>query len=413
MVLTLILVLTSCGENGQKKLDMDTVYSDITNKCQLQINYENKTFLKDGIEVVKLSFVNDGDTAGFRLGNGEIIRVRFYGIDTAESTSQVEKWGKAASIFTKGTLEGAYECLLESSTGGAAVTDSYGERYLGYVWYRNSSTDSWKNLNLQLVENGYTKNSLTGVDKYYNSFFDAAYFAKNGLLRIWGNSEDQYYTTDPIEVTIQELVEGIDLYYNAETDSGAKVMLVATVIDLEIYESGTYNYVIGVLKDGKEYTFPIYGGYASSSVNSYIQVGNTYRITGNIQKYYENFQISGLAYVAGFDKPEYVSLKEKSTYLIFDSEHKFYSNMKTNLKTDASVVDAKLEGTTLTMTVNAYARTSATAQDSKVSTYNIIVEVGANFDVNTVLNKTMSGGVYKIEGSSNYQALSINELTFK
>ena len=43
-----------------------------------------------------------------------------------------------------------------------------------------------------------------------------------------------------------------DLYYNAETDSGAKVMLVATVIDLEIYESGTYNYVIGVLKDGKE-----------------------------------------------------------------------------------------------------------------------------------------------------------------
>ena len=65
------------------------------------------------------------------------------------------------------------------------------------------------------------------------------------------------------------------------------------------------------------------------------------------------------------------------------------------------------------MTVNAYARTSATAQDSKVSTYNIIVEVGANFDVNTVLNKTMSGGVYKIEGSSNYQALSINELTFK
>lgn len=390
---------------------MDTVYGDITNKCQLDLSPVNKTFLEDGVEVVKMSFVNDGDTAGFKLGSGEIIRVRFYGIDTAESTTQVEKWGKAASIFTKDTLTNAYECLLESSTGGAAETDSYGTRYLGYVWYRNSATDSWKNLNLQLVENGYTRNNLTGVDKYYSYFFDAAYFAKNGLLRIWGNSEDKYYSTDPVEVTVQQLVEGIDLYYDKESDTGAKVMLVASVIDLRISDSGTYNYTIGYVKDGKEYTFPVFGGYASSSVNSYIQVGNTYRITGNVQNYYETFQISGLAYVAGFDKPEYVALKEASTYLLFDDEHKFYSNMKTNLKTSASVVDAKLEGTTLTMTVNAYARTSS-GNASELLTYTIVVEVGANFDVNKVLNKTMTGGVYKLEGSSNYYALSINDLKF-
>ena len=96
---------------------------------------------------------------------------------------------------------------------------------------------------------------------------------------------------------------------------------------------------------------------------------------------------------------------------MFDDEHKFYSNMKTNLKTSASVVDAKLEGTTLTMTVNAYARTSS-GNASELLTYTIVVEVGANFDVNKVLNKTMTGGVYKVEGSSNYYALSINDLKF-
>lgn len=405
------LWLTSCGESGSKKLDMDTVYSDITNKCQLQKNYEGKTFLDNGLEVVKVSFINDGDTAGFRLTSGEIIRVRFYGVDTAESTTQVEKWGKAASVFTKDILTNAYEVLLESSTGGAAVTDSYGTRYLGYVWYRNSATDSWKNLNLQLVENGYTKNTLTAVDEYYTLFVDAAYFAKNGLLRIWGNSEDKYYSTDPIEVTIQQLVGGMDVYYNRETDSGAKVTIVAKVIDLYISDSGTYNYTIGEVKDGKEYTFAVYGGYASSPVNSYIKVGNTYKITGNVQNYYENFQISGLSYVAGFNDPDYVLLKESATYLIFDNNHKYYSNMKPNLKTSASIVDAKLEGTTLTMTVNAYERTK-TGQSGPLLTYTIVVNVDANFDVNTVINKTMTGGVYKTEGASTYYALSINDLTF-
>ena len=66
---------------------------------------------------------------------------------------------------------------------------------------------------------------------------------------------------------------------------------------------------------------------------------------------------------------------------------------------------------TLTMTVNAYARTSS-GNASELLTYTIVVEVGANFDVNKVLNKTMTGGVYKVEGSSNYYALSINDLKF-
>lgn len=44
---------------------------------------------------------------------------------------------------------------MDSKTGKPSV-DSNGTRYLGYVWYRNSESDTFKNLNLELTENGYT-----------------------------------------------------------------------------------------------------------------------------------------------------------------------------------------------------------------------------------------------------------------
>ncbi|MGV8083370.1 MAG: thermonuclease family protein [Coriobacteriia bacterium] len=48
--------------------------------------------------------VVDGDTAVFVLENGVEEKVRFIGIDTPESTTEVEAYGKEASAYTTGVL---------------------------------------------------------------------------------------------------------------------------------------------------------------------------------------------------------------------------------------------------------------------------------------------------------------------
>ena len=145
--------LLACGEKDGK-LDPDKTYYSVTDSLKLAINYEGKNFLKDGIGKATLSHISDGDTMSFSLESGEHITIRFFGVNTPESTSKMEKWGVQASLFVKGIINRESEIVLESSTGSVPEVDSYGERYLGYVWYRNSSSESWRNLNVLVVENG-------------------------------------------------------------------------------------------------------------------------------------------------------------------------------------------------------------------------------------------------------------------
>ena len=169
----LSLGLLACDKNG--KIDPNKTYSDVTNSCKLTANYAGKNFLKDGIGEATLTRISDGDTASFKTSIGDYVTIRFYGIDTPESTGQVDKWGVSASLFVKGIINKDTQFVLESSTGGAPEKDSYGVRYLGYVWYRNNANEDWKNLNLLVVENGYSKQSIPNSPAYvYYPYFKNA-----------------------------------------------------------------------------------------------------------------------------------------------------------------------------------------------------------------------------------------------
>jgi micrococcal nuclease len=76
----------------------------------------------------------DGDTANFKI-NGKIYKTRFLFIDTPESTTQVEPFGKEASNFTCTALKKAKKIVLE--TDGKDVYDKY-NRLLGWVWLDGS-----------------------------------------------------------------------------------------------------------------------------------------------------------------------------------------------------------------------------------------------------------------------------------
>ena len=75
-------------------------------------------------------------------------------------------------------LKSANKWVLEASTTPASV-DSYGERYLGYIWYFDEKLNQYMNVNLQIVENGYSKNNCVNNPSYiyYSYFKDAEDFA--------------------------------------------------------------------------------------------------------------------------------------------------------------------------------------------------------------------------------------------
>lgn len=100
--------------------------------------------------------VVDGDTAWFTLADGTREKVRFIGVDTPESTTQHEPFGKEASAYTDSILTVGRGVDLEIDVD---ERDRYG-RLLAYVWLSPPATGNvdearTKMLNAMLVEQGY------------------------------------------------------------------------------------------------------------------------------------------------------------------------------------------------------------------------------------------------------------------
>lgn len=121
---------------------------------------------------VTVTRVIDGDTIEVKM-NGGTYKVRLIGINTPESTTKVEPYGKEAAGFTKSQLLGK-KVYLEKDV---SETDKYG-RLLRYVWLKKPSelTDSeirTKMFNAILVIEGYAQAATYPPDVKY-----AEYFAK-------------------------------------------------------------------------------------------------------------------------------------------------------------------------------------------------------------------------------------------
>ena len=377
-----MLQLSSCG-NGEGT----GVYSAITKKCTLNTPFEGKDFINDGIAEAKLTKATDGDTAQFQTvgEQGYGVVIRFFCIDTPESTGSVEKWGKSASKFTAETLENAYSIVLEASTTPASK-DSYGTRYLAYVWYKNSENDTYKNLNLQIVENGYSdsKASNTSEYKYYSYFAKAKKFAKEKALHMWGDEEDPYYSTEAIETNIKDITENKDTYYSDDTQTGSKVRITAYIKELHIggsTSSPTYTFKFAQIIDGVEYSMDVYAGYATSSIAAYLKIGNMYTLTGSVAKHNGTIQISGLTYVAFQTGGDYTYQVQKNYYCTFSSTKEYISYYGTSLYSEASVTAGEFKDGNIQLSISAINKKTETKE-----TYTLIVPNTANID-NTELNQ--------------------------
>lgn len=389
-VLSLLLIVVIClailvACNGQT-IDKSKYYDDVTKTLQLIKSYEGKSFLTDGIGRATLVTLTDGDTSRFKLESGEEVAIRYYQIDTPESTGNVEKWGKAASLFVKERLLNATEIVLEA-TKSRAEKDSYGTRYLGYVWYKTADYPTFKLLNLEVVENGFSLNQGNASSNYpYNEYFaKAEKFAREGQLRIHSEDEDPLYSTKPQAITLKDLYENPDVYYNPETESGAKVRFTACLTDLKVSNGGTYTFTAEWIdEDGKSYTINVYAGYSSSPASG-MKLGHLYTIIGSVAKHYGDFQVTGILYdnIYGSSRPDEYTIPTQTNYFLrFDSDRAWQTNESSNLYGDVTVVSVTREGTTLTIVGEANQKTTSGYKDTATE-FTFKVEVPENYS-NTI-----------------------------
>ena len=244
-------------------------------------------------EVTVKQFV-DGDTTHFYVPSsvmpGGVLKGRYLAINTPESTGKIEEYGKAASNFTKEKLSTATSIIIESETA-TWEADSTGSRFLVWVWYKPEGSETYRNLNVEILQNGLAIASSSANNQYGQTCMAAINQAKAQLLNVHSGQKDpDFYYGEAVELTLKELRSNVESY------NGMKVAFngIVTVNDsnsvyVEDYDAETDMY----------YGMSVYYGYNLNGQGlDILDVGNEVRIVGSVQ-YYEaggTYQVSDLNY---------------------------------------------------------------------------------------------------------------------
>ena len=246
------------------------------------------------LEVTVKSFV-DGDTTHFYvptdvMDNG-VLKGRYLAINTPESTGKIEEYGKKAAQFTKERLSSATSIIVESENG-TWNPDSTGSRYLVWVWYKTADNADYRNLNIEILQNGLALPNSAASGLYGEAAVAANRQAREHGYNIYSGQKDpDFYYGEAVELTLKELrsniaeYNGVKVAFNGiiTTNSGTQGVYI------EDYDAETDMY----------YGMYIYYGHGLTGGGlEVLQVGNEARIVGTVQ-YYEagnSYQVSGLTY---------------------------------------------------------------------------------------------------------------------
>ena len=133
---------------------------------------------------VTLNKCVDGDTAYFNLNN-EIIKTRFLAINTPESTTKKEAYGKEASDYTCSRLKNSNNIEIEYDSKSDKF-DKY-DRHLVWVFIDDNL------LQEELVSNGLAEvKYVYGKYKYLDHLYEVEDEAREAKKNIWSdvNSSD-------------------------------------------------------------------------------------------------------------------------------------------------------------------------------------------------------------------------------
>ena len=237
----------------------------------------------------------DGDTTHFHVSddvmrNG-VLKARFLAINTPESTGKIEEYGKAASRFTKEKLSAATSIILESDSERWDA-DSTGDRYLVWVWYKTAEMSEYRNLNVEILQNGLAIANSSANNQYGSVCMSAINQAREQKLYVYSGTPDpDFYYGEAIELTLKELRTNIESY------NGMKVAFTG-IISANSGTQGVYIEDYDAETDLYYGIYIYYGHNLTGAGLDVLSVGNEARIVGTVQ-YYEGggtWQVSDLSY---------------------------------------------------------------------------------------------------------------------
>ena len=286
-----VIVENSSTENSSSTNPPAVEEVDYAGMVELVLNSSN-TSVYTTVQSVK-SYI-DGDTTHFYVDksvieNG-ILKARYLAVNTPESTGKIEPWGKAASQFTKSKLLDATSIVIEAD-GAKWEADSTGDRYLVWVWYKPAGENSYRNLNIELLQNGLAIASNSAQNKYGEICMSAIAQAKALNKPVHSKDKDpQFPYGEATELTLKELRLHVEEYDNCNVAfEGIITKDHSQTIYVESYDEETDMY----------YGMQVYYGFnPAAGLPEIISVGNKVRIVGTVT-YYETgdtYQVSGLTY---------------------------------------------------------------------------------------------------------------------
>ena len=266
--------------------------TDYVSQLTLDMNSETAK-----LETTVTAYV-DGDTTHFAVPTSivktGVLKARYLAINTPESTGKIEDYGKKASNFTKEKLKNAVSIYIESDTS-VWETDSTGGRYLTWVWYKPDENSEYRNLNLEILQNGLAIASSTANNRYGDICVKALDQAKaNKLLVHSGKPDPDMYHGAVQEITLKELRSNLADYEGiAVAVEGIVTREFGNSVYIQEYDEETDMY----------YGIGCYYGFYKGPMLDIFSMGNRIRMVGTLQ-FYENggfYQISGLEY---YEYPE-------------------------------------------------------------------------------------------------------------
>ncbi len=276
------------GADDETETDAPDVHVDYAASVKLDMNSDT---LKQ--EVTVKTFI-DGDTTHFHVPSSlmdtGVIKVRYLAINTPESTGKIEEWGKAASNFTKEALSKATSIIIESDDANLNA-DSTGDRYLFWVWYKTADSDDYRNLNIEILQNGLAIASNSANNRYGSTCVAAINQAKTEKLSVHsGKLDPDFYYGEAQVITLKELRCNVEKYNGVKVAfTGVITMNCDNAVYVESYDEETDVW----------YGMYVYYGFGLNGAGlEILAVGNESRIVGTVQ-YYEaggTYQVSGLVY---------------------------------------------------------------------------------------------------------------------
>lgn len=257
---------------------------------QVKLNLASET-VKQAVTVK--TFI-DGDTTHFLVPQGVVktgvMKARYLAINTPESTGKIEEYGKKASEFTRDRLSAATSILIESDNGRWNL-DSTGGRHLVWVWYKTAETEDYRNLNIEILQNGLAIANSSANNRYGDACMAAIAQAKARKLNVHSGQRDpDFYYGEAVELTLKEL------RCHPEAYTGVKVAFQGVIT---LNDGGSVYVEDFDAETGLYYGMPVYYGYGLNGEGlDILSVGNRSRIVGTLQ-YYEvggTYQVSGLSY---------------------------------------------------------------------------------------------------------------------